>query len=296
MQPWSARWDEALYGPAGFFVRERPGDHFRTSVTTSPAYAEAVRVLAGRVDEALGRPDPYDVVDLGAGRGELLHALPDVPARWRLTAVERAPDPGGGLRWRRDVPALTGLLLANEWLDAVPLDAVEDGRLVLVSGDGTERPGPAAPAALRAWCARWWPLGRAEVGLSRDRAWAAACAQVRRGLAVAVDYGHLLGSRRPTLTGYRAGRQVPPVPDGSCDLTAHVALDSAAAATGARLLTQRAALSALGVDGALPVWTGDGPAYAAGLQRAGRAAELLDPAGLGGFGWLVREVGVAPVL
>ena len=50
------------------------------------------------------------------------------------------------------------------------------------------------------------------------------------------------------------------------------------------------------MDAALPAWTGDAGAYAAGLPRAGAAAELLDPAGLGGFGWLVREVGIGDAL
>jgi len=128
VEPWRSAWERALYGPDGFFLREAPRDHFRTAAT-SPVFAAAVRRLAGLVDEALGRPDPFDVVDLGAGRAELLQALPGVPARWRLTAVERAPDPGlPGVRWRRDVPAVRGLLLAHEWLDAVPLDVVEDAR------------------------------------------------------------------------------------------------------------------------------------------------------------------------
>jgi SAM-dependent MidA family methyltransferase len=290
--PWSEASARALYGPDGFFLRERPRDHFRTSVTASPLFAEAVRTLAGRVDDALGRPDPFDVVDLGAGRGELLAALPDVPSRWRLTGVDLAPAPEGPFAWRADVPPLTGLLLANEWLDDVPLDVVEDGRLVLVDAGGNEHPGPAPGADAVAWCARWWPTGRRrEVGLTRDRAWAAAVGRVERGLAVAVDYGHTLATRRPTLTGYRGGRAVPPVPDGSCNLTAHVALDSCAAATGARLLSQRDALRRLGVDGGLP-----DPVTRAGLQRASQAGVLLDPAGLGGFGWLVQEVGLPPVL
>jgi SAM-dependent MidA family methyltransferase len=293
-RPWRDAWTDALYGPAGFFVREAPRDHFRTSVTSSPAFATAVRRLAGRVDDALGRPDPFDLVDLGAGRGELLQALPDVPARWRLTAVERAADPRlPGVRWLPDLPPLTGLLVANEWLDDVPLDVVQDGRLVLVDDAGVEHPGPAAGPELTAWAERWWPGGgRGEVGLARDLAWARAVSRVRRGLAVAVDYGHVLGERRPTLTGYRAGRQVPPAPDGSCDVTAHVALDSCAAATGSRRLDQRAALRALGVDGALPTWTGETAQYAEALQAATSAAALLDPAGLGGFGWLVRPVGI----
>ncbi|MGZ6791621.1 MAG: SAM-dependent methyltransferase [Mycobacteriales bacterium] len=287
VRAWSEAWDEALYGPDGFFRREAPADHFRTNAAV-PLFAEAVRALAERVDEALGRPDPFDVVDVGAGRGELLLALGDLPARWRLTGVDvaEADVPFG---WSHEIPPLTGLLLANEWLDAVPLDVVSGGSLVLVAPDGTEALG--APHA-SGWADRWWPGGgRVEVGASRDLAWAHAVSRVRRGLAVAVDYGHVLGERRPTLTGYRAGRQVPPVPDGSCDLTAHVALDSCAAATGAVLTTQREALAALGVTASLPAATD--PAYALGLQRASQARELLDPHGLGAFGWLVQPVGLA---
>ena len=311
MEPWQQAWERALYGPDGFYVREAPRAHFRTSATASPLLAEAVRVLAGRVDDALGRPDPFDVVDLGAGRAELLLALPDVPARWRLTAVERAPDPGVGVRWLRELPPVRGLLVAHELLDVVPLQVLQDGRQVLVDDDGAESLGPPASAVDQAWAQLWWPGGgRVEVGLARDRAWATAVAQVQRGLALAVDYGHVLrpsagtpaapdatavlGPRRPTLTGYRGGRQVPPVPDGRCDLTAHVALDSCAAATGSRLLRQREALQQLGVDGTEPAWCDDG--YARALQRASQAATLLDPAGAGGFGWLVKAVGIADPL
>ncbi len=294
---WSDAWRDALYGADGFYLRSAPADHFHTSVTSSAVFARAVRRLAGLVDDALGRPDPFDLVDLGAGRAELLHLLPEVPSRWRLTAVELAPRPAGavGVRWLAEVPELTGLLLANEWLDSVPLDVVDSGRQVLVSPAGSQRLGPPATSGQQHWCARWWPAGPAEVGLSRDRAWAAAVRQVSRGLAVAVDYGHRLDSRRLTLTGYRYGRQVSPTPDGSCDITAHVAMDSCAAATGSRLVTQREALRALGVDGRLPPY-GEPSAYAAALQESSREATLLDPTGLGGFGWLVREVGIDPVL
>ena len=293
VERWRSAWERALYGPGGFYVREAPRDHFRTSVVASPLFAAAVRRLAERVDVSLGRPDPFEVVDVGAGRGELLHALRDVSPRWRLTAVERAPDPGTGLAWRSDVPPVTGLLLAHELLDVVPLDVLDGDRLVLVDAAGREAPGPRADADALAWARRWWPGGgRVEVGLARDRVWADLVARVQRGVAVAVDYGHLRGTRRPTLTGYRAGRQVPPVPDGSCDLTAHVALDSCAAVTGARLLRQREVLRELGLHARLPTWTGDGLAYAAALQDASQAAQLLDVAALGGFGWLVRAVGV----
>ncbi|WEH16103.1 SAM-dependent methyltransferase [Streptomyces sp. VNUA24] len=317
--PWR-RWrdaaEEALYGPAGFYRRpEGPAGHFRTSVHASPLFAAAVARLLCRVDEALGHPGALAFVDMGAGRGELvsgvLAALPArVSSRTRAYAVELAGRPDGldhRIEWRAEPPTgVTGLLFANEWLDNVPVDVVEvdaagTARLVLVREDGSERLGePVAGEAAR-WLERWWPPGpeeglRAEVGLPRDRAWAAAVAGVARGLAVAVDYGHLAGSRPPfgTLTGFREGRETAPVPDGSCDLTTHVALD-ACALPGARLTTQREALRALGVTAGRPplaLATTDPAAYVRALAGAGEAAELTAPGGLGDFGWLVQPAGI----
>ncbi|MFE9771499.1 SAM-dependent methyltransferase [Streptomyces sp. NPDC005931] len=145
---------------------------------------------------------------------------------------------------------------------------------------------------------------RAEIGAPRDEAWAAAVAAVGRGLAVAVDYAHATGSRPPfgTLTGFRRGRETAPVPDGSCDITAHVALDACAAACGlpgARLLPQRDALRSLGVTGARPplaLASSDPAGYVRALASAGEAAELTAPGGLGDFGWLVQPVGIPDVL
>jgi SAM-dependent MidA family methyltransferase len=282
---------EALYGPRGFYRRERPAAHFRTSVHASPLFAAALARLAAEVDAALGLPEPFDIVDVGAGGGELLADLAaGAPTRWRLIAVE----------FEDEVPRCAGLLVANEWLDNVPCDVVEraaDGpRYVLEDGS---LDAPVEPAD-RAWLDRWWPLGevgaRAEVGLPRDEAWAAAVDRLRRGVAVAVDYAHLREERpeTATLAAYRAGRLVEPIADGSCDLTAHVALDACAAAAraDATLLTsQRSALRALGVDPARPAYGGDPATYLAALKRAGEAAELLDRHGLGGFGWLVQTRG-----
>ncbi len=320
---WRTATEQALYGPEGFFVRHAPADHFRTSVTASPLFAGALARLVEQVDAALAHPGRLDVVDIGAGRGELLRclaaALPrEIRERARFTAVELAARPDDVPDWlgwaAEPPPGVVGLLLATEWLDNVPLDVAEvdaagDPRLVLVDpATGAEQLGGPPTAADTAWLDRWWPLGRrpgdrAEIGHPRDTAWAAAVATVERGLALAVDYGHLASDRPPfgTLTGFRHGRQVPPIPDGSCDVTAHVAVDAVVAAgaeiadTSPVLLRQRTALRRLGVTGARPPLaraTADPASYLRALAAATEAAELTAPAGLGGHFWMTQPVGI----
>jgi len=324
----------ALYGPGGFYARgEPPARHFRTSVHVSPGYAGAVLALLREVDAGLGWPQRIDLVDVGAGQGELLEqvlaaaAEPGLAGRgqaWRglagriaASAVDAAPRPAGldpRVRWGRVPPAsITGLVIASEWLDNVPLDVVEltaaGPAVVLVDpATGAERPhGRPGPADL-AWIRAWWPLRacgeRAEVGTTRCTAWAGVIRRIDRGVAVAADYGHLKAARPGcgTLTGYLDGRAVPAVPDGSRDITAHVALDACAEAGKAAgagetvLTTQRAALRALGLDARRPplgLAASDPEGYALALCRASQDAELVDAAGLGGFGWLAQAVGMA---
>jgi SAM-dependent MidA family methyltransferase len=183
------------------------------------------------------------------------------------------------------------LVLGWELLDVVPCPVLElaaDGvpREVLVQpSTGREVLGePADPADL-GWCKRWWPVDRAEegdrleVGVSRDLLWAelvGRAADAGAGAVLAVDYAHQRENRPSlgSLTGFRGGRAVPPRPDGSMDVTAHVAIDAvasaglAAGAASSELTSQRAALQALGVS----------------------SRELLDPGGLGGFSWLFQRL------
>ena len=73
---WREAMRTALYGPAGFYARgEPPSGHFRTSAHVSSAYAGAMLRLLREADAALGRPARVDLVDIGAGRGELLGQL-----------------------------------------------------------------------------------------------------------------------------------------------------------------------------------------------------------------------------
>jgi SAM-dependent MidA family methyltransferase len=294
---------------------------------------------------AAARPSP-------AGRSAGPSPAASVPLADRvcLTAVEKAPRPDdlpSEIEWRDEIPeGITGLLVATEWLDNVPLDlAVRTPggwRYLLVDPTtGEESVGDPVDAADHDWLERWWAFrvsdatsqadegfraarpaegssltarsrsgrpepptaARAEIGRTRDEAWASAVRHLQRGLALAVDYGHLAGERPVggTLTGYRGGRQVPPVPDGACDVTAHVAMDSVASAgeRAARcaytLISQREALRMLGADGGRPplsLATSDPAAYVRALAAASAVTELTDPTGLGGHWWLLQPVGV----
>jgi SAM-dependent MidA family methyltransferase len=314
--PWEQAWREALYGPSGFFRRPAgPAAHFRTA-STSSVLARALARLATDVDRALGEPDGFAFVDVGAGRGELLERLAAfAPERWRLLGVDIVDRPAGladRIDWALTPPAdVTGVVLAHELLDALPCPVVEcDGfgvRLVLVNpATGKERLGPDVDAADAEWLRRWWNILdeglRAEVGRPRDDAWRALAGSVTAGVALAVDYAHSMDDRsllpQGTLAAYADGLRVPPVPDGSCDLTAHVALDACAAATpdgGWTLLTRQAdLLPALGVTAALPGSDArsDPRTYALQLSTAAESRTLLDPAGPGGFGWLLHGRGL----
>jgi SAM-dependent MidA family methyltransferase len=283
------------------------------------------------------------VVDVGAGRGELLAALavladPPDGVRLALHGCDVVPRPAGlpgGVGWSAGLDALLAptaqdvldgaLVVGWELLDVVPCPVVEvddDGtaREVLVDpATGRERLGDPPGPDDAAWLARWWPLDgrppgtRAEVGRPRDALWsalAARCAATPHGaVLLAVDYAHTAAARPPagSLTGYRGGLLVDPVPDGSCDVTAHVALDAVAAAvagvagaTTGGVVRQREALRALGLaagPGSNPLSHSasgaplSGADILRGLAERSAVAELLDPDGLGGFSWLLSAAG-----
>lgn len=324
--PWQSAWQHALYGPSGFYRRPAgPAAHFRTSV-------RACGLLAGAVSRLARSAGLRRVVDVGTGRGELLAALHQQQAALDrgdrlelvgLDVVERPPNLPGSVRWLRspgggDLPddlsqhTNEALVLAHEWLDDVPTvvlqrDEVLRWREVQVHLDtGAERLGSLAAVDDEEWVERWWPLAeaaqpghRVEVGAARDHAWAALTQHCSSAVLVAVDYCHMRADRPPhgTLLGYRDGAACPPMADGSCDVTAHVALDAVAAAGEAAgasatvLTTQRQALRALDVNATLPLASSAAanPAgYLQALSRASQAGELIDPHGLGGFGWLLQ--------
>ena len=299
----------------------------------SPRYAGAVLALLSHADAALGHPERLDLVDIGAGQGELLGQVLELaehlpagpgPARPGLSfpqrivprAVEIAPQPSGGddrIRWSAALPdRIRGLVIASEWLDNIPVDVAEltpDGpRIMLVDpGSGAEQPGPPARPAERDWLRRWWPLqhpgDRAELGHPRCAAWAGVIGRLDGGLALAADYAHSRASRpRPgpwpgSGTAGRCGRSrtgpgtsprtwpwTParrpgprPGPRRRCSPRSGPRCGRWGCPGGGR----RSARPTVTRPGTWPR-----------CARAAEAAELTDPAGLGGFGWLIQAVGV----
>jgi SAM-dependent MidA family methyltransferase len=307
---WSHAWRKSA---RDFWSSEDPASHFSTSVTEG--VADRIAVVVRHVDERLGHPPGFTVVDIGCGDGRLLSLVRDRcgdRAEWmRWIGIDVRPVRVPGVEAIvAEAPAelaispVHGLVMAHEWLDEIPCDVVErDGegvdRLVLVERDGTEVQGPPlsdedACAALGVdaretteWLDRWWPLAepgdRAEVGLPRDRAWTWMRGLVDTGTLLATDYGHVRQGREGrhrhgTLAAYRAGRLARPAADGSVNLTAHVAVDSLAAALpGTRVTTQREeiAVGPLGDD-----------ARAVEIERYFASLRLRDPGRLGGISWL----------
>lgn len=308
---WFDAWIEAAYGVDGFWSRRRPDEHFRTAAASGGLLAEA---LAGVAD----RLAVVSVVDVGAGNGDLLAGLARLRPGLALGGVDLGPRPVGlpdSVGWAEDrwdvryaawttgaAPALLDLagpvlITACEWLDDLPGRVVQraaDGwREIVVDGGGAERPGPRLVDADLEWTDRWWPTGqRAEVGRTRDLAWAALAEAVRRrgGGLVLVDYGHERATRpvAGSFAAYRDGRAVPPAPSAQINLTAHLALDSVRAAGEAGGL--RTVLDCRQDEALARLVMTDQPSLdpLADLARRSEHAALASAYGFGTHRWLVQ--------
>ena len=306
---WQPAWDRALYGESGFYRQAAgPAGHFSTATQGVPQIG---RQLAGALLRLMGQEGLDTFVDMGCGRGELLEQIHELSPQVHCLGVDIVARPPlsmpigwiqspGGEQLPDELDGLSGaLVFANEWLDVVPcpiaeLDEAGELREVLVNDSaGEEQLGGPVSGTQRQWCQSFWPVegletgDRVEIGRTRDLAWDNLVSRIRSGLAVAVDYGHTIDDRpaQGTMTGFRQGRQVMPVPDGSCDLTAHVAMDSL---THDDLMDQRTALRQLGVSGRTPgleLARSDPAAYLRSLSTASAAAALTARGGLGDFLW-----------
>jgi SAM-dependent MidA family methyltransferase len=96
--PFDRFMEEALYGDGGFFASGhgagRAGRDFVTSPETGPLFGVCVARALDRLWRALDEPDPFLVVEAGAGNGrlarEVLRAEPDCRRALRYVLVERS--------------------------------------------------------------------------------------------------------------------------------------------------------------------------------------------------------------
>jgi SAM-dependent MidA family methyltransferase len=331
----------ALYHPElGYYRAEaaRPGraGDFLTAPEAHPIFGRSIARLAADVWAALGRPAAFTIREHGAGSGALAAALVD-----GLRA--EAPEPAAGLRYRAveveprrleelrgrlgdvveedDGRPITGLVVANEVLDALPTHRVVgtaagvaeefvglvDGRLTDVVGLPST---PALAARLEADGVTLADGQRAEVCLALNGWVEGAAGGLAAGLLLIVDYGHPAAAlydpvRRPdgTLAAYSRHRVHGDLyrAIGRQDLTAHVdvtAVERAARAAGLERVattTQGPFLAGLGAGELLvQLQTGPDADLQAYLEAKAALVRMIDPAAMGGFAVMAFGRGLAP--
>ncbi|SRR5579884_1173904 len=236
--PFARFMELALYHPRfGYYVRPADGPvterigwsgDFYTSSDVHPLLGQALARQARQIDELLGHPDPFTVIEMGAGKGLLArHFLSSCEGesasfanRLRYVLIERSPAmreqqrrnlapylaPPARVSWiscLSDLPdaSLVGLLFSNELVDAFPVHRIE-----IVGGEPKEihvdyRDGrfveclcPLSAPEIEMYLRRVGselPNGyRTEINLEALR-WIKDVARVMgRGIVITIDYGH----------------------------------------------------------------------------------------------------------
>lgn len=314
--------EAALYDPAeGFYCRAPIGErgHFVTSPHVSPAFGDLVARQLAESWDLLGHPDPFTVVELGAGDGTLARriresasAVPSLSAAMRYVASERTPGQAEALRAggvetvasMTELPPVTGCILANELLDNVPFHRLRerDGRVVEVAvgeedGHLVEVEVEPDPEILGHLTRPLAPGEERPVSPESIRLIGQMAAALERGYIFLFDYGFVAGETPGPVHAYRGHEVLADVLEdpGSRDVTAAVDLEAVAdEARRAGLqtwepVTQRDALLALGYR----MWTAGArkrqaeardPMEANRFYEArSRASILIDPDKLGGL-------------
>ena len=282
----------ALHDPEdGYYAARNPigaeGD-FITAPEISQVFGELIGVWCVLMWQRLGQPDPIILAELGPGRGvligDLLRAAAAHPAfrsALRLHLVEasrtlRAEQEKRLAQLRpvwvsqfEDLPDGPMLLVANEFLDALPIRQFVRGavywseRMVALDGhnrfvfvDGPENPLTSllVPAGLRDCVGQDTVVETCSAALGLAAALGARFVR-HPGAALFIDYGYYPSAPGPTLRALRRHRAVSALAaPGTADLSAHVdfmAFAEAAQAGGGATygpVPQRVLLAALGVS------------------------------------------------
>jgi hypothetical protein len=223
--PYDAFMRLVLYHPDGGYYATRvpgSGSDYGTSPSLTPRFGRLVARELGAMWDALGRPDPFTVVEAGAGRADLAAGVLESAGRFggalrwrfierfaevadlqrrRLGALAVSAEWSEHLRPGAEAPAGCGCVLAHEVLDNFPVHVLEIARSgdvceVYVGEDRgrlVEQFGPLSDPGLRsaaeAAAAALAPGHRLEVNLDLDGWVGEAAAAVARGYLLIVDYG-----------------------------------------------------------------------------------------------------------
>jgi len=228
----------ALYHPQyGYYMRQPNGeDHerigwsgdFYTSSDVYPILGRALAAQARQMDELVGGPTPFMIIEMGAGKGFLardcmaaIHAKQDdFASRVRYVLIERSPamrelqrqnlapwlSNPGLVTWVEGLDGLapqsvTGLFFSNELIDAFPVHRIQ------VTAERTEelyvdyRDGrfvgclkPLSTVALAQYLqqlnATWLEGYRTEVNLHAIDWMEQVARRMDRGFVLTIDYGH----------------------------------------------------------------------------------------------------------
>ena len=331
--------DLALYHPTLGYYSSGPdpigadGD-FYTSPGAHPAFGALLAIQLADMWDKLGNPTPFYAVELGAGSGllasDILEFAPRLSPAFSdaliYVTIDRRPAHNAAgahpiISATLSLRNMTGCILSNEYVDAMPFHRVvmRDGELkevyVGIEDDTLaqiiyEPSTPLLPQRLADLNITLREGQYAEINLGIDTLARSLSQSLHSGYVLTIDYGHpardLYSPSRPAGTlacHYRHSLNAQPLLRiGRQDITAHVDFTSLAR-VGERhglqaeeLVTQRDFLGNLGIvaikdclrDQCLTT-----PQYNANLMAL---RNLIDPEALGGFKVLVqsKEVEASP--
>lgn len=326
----------------------RSGD-FMTAPELHPILGAAIAQLAATTWERLGRPATFRWREYGAGEGTLLLAALDYLAREEhpllgvlevsvseanlhrladLTAALAALPGGGPPLVAAGSPPVAGIVVANEFADALPFHIVV-GRAAAPGGFAERRvtvdsvtnaltwtegaPDQGVADRLAPLMAGWPPLTEgqlAEISPATNE-WAHGLGgELTEGVVIVLDYGRegvtlrdpasRMAGTALAYQGHRATTDLLGEP-GSRDLTAHVDLTllrTAAIAGGLRHVAstnQAAFLASAGVDSEVArTRTGPTATLEGAIALRSALAQLMDPRRMGGFAVELFVAGSSP--
>jgi NADH dehydrogenase [ubiquinone] 1 alpha subcomplex assembly factor 7 len=317
----------------GYYVNRDPlgaGGDFITSPEISQMFGELIGVWAAAVWRQMGAPENLRLIELGPGRGTLLHDalraakvvggfheavvlhLVEISPALREIQEQKLEPMGVPILWHdrlEDVPGGSSIIIANEFIDVLPVhQAVRqaDGwheRVVAVTAEGRLVFDTAAaampffetsmPRALRdapAGSIYEWRGDTIALELGRRTR--------EEGVALIIDYGQAHSGLGDTLQAVARHSFTDPLrAPGAADLTAHVdfeALAQCAETMGARIhgpIRQRDLFLRLGIEArAAALKAGASKDQAADIESA---FSRLMAGGAHGMGDLFKAIAIA---